>query len=114
MTNFRWLTIKAIARMEPPTGYRLAKVLGVKATSVYRWRSGERKPDGENAIKLQNLAEHGTLTPGEADDPALYGRSQVQRTRWAVADLTHRPRERGRTMHVPTQELRKRKRLAQR
>jgi transcriptional regulator with XRE-family HTH domain len=54
--DFAKLTKEARERQQPPTGYRLAKLLGVTPGAVYRWEEGGRKPTGDNLLKLLRLA----------------------------------------------------------
>jgi transcriptional regulator with XRE-family HTH domain len=54
--DFTKLTKEARERQKPPTGYQLAKALGVTPGAVYRWEEGGRKPTGDNLLKLLRLA----------------------------------------------------------
>ena len=55
--NIQELTKRAIAQLNPPTAYRLAKTLGVTPASVYQWLTGATVPRGQRVIKLLEIAE---------------------------------------------------------
>lgn len=48
--------VQEILQKQGITRYRLAKDIGVEPSAVYRWLSGEKKPNGEHMLKLLRRA----------------------------------------------------------
>lgn len=57
---------KAIAALDPPTQYRLHKVLHVSQATVSDWVHGKTHPNGRHLLKLMEIARSKQLTPARA------------------------------------------------
>lgn len=58
--DWQTITRKAIDAREPRTAYRLAHDMGVSDVSVHYWLKKGAIPDGNNALKLIEIAEETT------------------------------------------------------